>query len=463
MILSSPTEARPPILYVALTRRLLSRLAQAMSALVIIATIGCGDDPRINGTPGLAGHGGTAGAGTAGAAGGARGGTGGSGKGGSATGAGGSAGGTGGSIGGTGGGAGGTGGSIGGTGGGAGGTGGSAAGAGGSAGGAGGSAGGAGGSGGVTMQPWPTDDTVVTVDSMNEFPQNVSDLVYEPAGGGDTLWAIQNDPSVLYRLTWNGTIWTGVTDDNWTNGKLIHYPSGTGAPDAEGLARAELSGTAIYVSTERDNGVPNVSHMSVLLYDTRATGATELAAITEWDLTSDLPVSGPNLGLEAITWVPDSFLTANGFYDEFAKAAYDPSRYPNHGTGLFFVGLESNGMIYGYALDHAQGMFQRVATIASGHVSIMSLEFDRDVGNLWAYCDNTCANEASVLRVVGGHFVVQYLYDHPATLPNSNFEGITFQPESQCVQGKKSFFWTDDSLYGGHALYRGTIPCGLLP
>ena len=95
MILSSPTEARPPILYVALTRRLLSRLAQAMSALVIIATIGCGDDPRINGTPGLAGHGGTAGAGTAGAAGGARGGTGGSGKGGSATGAGGSAGGTG--------------------------------------------------------------------------------------------------------------------------------------------------------------------------------------------------------------------------------------------------------------------------------------------------------------------------------------------------------------------------------
>jgi hypothetical protein len=101
--------------------------------------------------------------------------------------------------------------------------------------------------------------------------------------------------------------------------------------------------------------------------------------------------------------------------------------------------------------------------VASGHPSIMSLDFDRDVGNLWAYCDNTCANQAAVLRIAGGRFVVQYLYDHPATLPNSNFEGITIAPESECAEGKKSFFWTDDDDAGGHALYRGTIPCGPLP
>jgi hypothetical protein len=125
--------------------------------------------------------------------------------------------------------------------------------------------------------------------------------------------------------------------------------------------------------------------------------------------------------------------------------------------------LESNGTIYGFALDHSAGTFQRVATVASGHVSIMSLDFDRDVGNLWAYCDNTCQNHASVLRIANGRFQIQYLFDHQTTLPDSNFEGFTIAPESECTQGRKNVFWSDDSDAGGHALYRGTIPCGLLP
>ena len=60
-------------------------------------------------------------------------------------------------------------------------------------------------------------------------------------------------------------------------------------------------------------------------------------------------------------------------------------------------------------------------------------------------------------------FLQGLLLMDPATLPDSNFEGIAFQPESECAQGKKNFFWTDDDAASGHALYRGTIPCGLLP
>ena len=30
---------------------------------------------------------------------------------------------------------------------------------------------------------------------------------------------------------------------------------------------------------------------------------------------------------------------------------YDPSDYPGHGTGLFFVGLEATGGVYAFALD----------------------------------------------------------------------------------------------------------------
>ena len=29
--------------------------------------------------------------------------------------------------------------------------------------------------------------------------------------------------------------------------------------------------------------------------------------------------------------------------------------------------------------------------------------------------------------------------------------------------GFKSFFWADDDDLGGHAIYRGSIPCGPLP
>src|SRR5206468_4035054 len=108
--------------------------------------------------------------------------------------------------------------------------------------------------------------------------------------------------------------------------------------------------------------------------------------------------------------------------------------------------------LYAYAFDHAGGGFQRVATVGSGHVAVMDLAFDRDVGNLWAYCDNTCANHASVLRIdttpgspTRGHFQVRRLFDHPSTLPDINNEGITFAPESECAGGFKSFFWTDDS------------------
>ena len=413
------------------TRRL-SRLSLAAIALVLLTTAGCWDDPvpyPVTGTGG-AGRGGGGG----GAAGNA------AGTGGTAGSAGSSGGGTGDATA--------TGGIIGGSGG-------SAAGSAGSA--------GKGGSQVVTVQSWPTSDAVVTVDSMNQFSNNLSDLVYQPpaAGVGDVLWGVQNDPSTLYCLLWNGTTWSAMTNDGWDYGKLLHYPTGLGAPDAEGMARAELSSTAVYVASERDNDAGSVSRMSVLRYDFSGT-TTELTATNEWNLTTDLPTSPPNNGIEGITWIPDSYLIANRFFDEAANAVYAPSLYPDHGTGLFFVGHEA-GSIYAFALDQSAGTFRRVATIASGQAAVMSLYFDRDVGNLWTYCDNTCGNRASVLRISSGHFVVQYLYDHPTTLPNSNMEGIAIAPESECVGGRKGFFWSDDDDYGGHAIYRGSIPCGPLP
>ena len=176
---------------------------------------------------------------------------------------------------------------------------------------------------------------------------------------------------------------------------------------------------------------------------------------------------GINLGLEAITYIPDTALVAGGFFDEAANAAYNPASYPNHGTGLFFVGLESNGVIYGYALNHADNTFTRVATFASGQVSIMDLSYDREVGYLWAQCDNTCGVKATVFRLdttptspTAGRFEIGRVFDRPDSLPNSNFEGIGIAPEVECVAGQKHFFWSDDSALDGHSIRRGSIPCG---
>jgi hypothetical protein len=206
--------------------------------------------------------------------------------------------------------------------------------------------------------------------------------------------------------------------------------------------------------------------MSVLRVDTDQPGA-ELVATHEWNLNADLPVVGANLGLEAMTWVPDAFLVAHSFFDEAAGHTYNPAEYPDHGTGIFFVGLEANGVIYAYALDHVGGGFARVATIASGGGVVKGLYYDRDVGYLWTQCGAPCGNQHGVLAIDGiagsptfGKLKSVGQFMRPATMPDVGNEGMAIAPESECAGGFKSFFWTDDSQTGGHAIRLDSIPCG---
>lgn len=321
----------------------------------------------------------------------------------------------------------------------------------------------------ITYNTWPGSNLVVTADSPNAFGENLSGLYYEPASAMQSgiLWAVKNSPSKLYSLVWNGRIYDNNTDNSWSEGKTLRYPNGSGAPDAEGVTKAELSSPAIYVSSERDGKGAN--RFSVLRYDTSAPGST-LIATNEWDLTADLPkVNEANLGLEAITWVPDSYLQANQFKDENSNLPYDPNNYPGHGTGLFFVGVEATGQLYAYALNQSGSSYVRVATIDSGFKQIMDLSFDRDNNILWAYCDSNCNNRSHLLAIdttVGsatqGKFILRKAYARPASMVNGNNEGIAIAPESECVNKLKTFLWADDSASNGHVIRRGTIPCGPL-
>lgn len=289
--------------------------------------------------------------------------------------------------------------------------------------------------------PWPGGSAVTTADAANVLGGNISGLFYDRGA----LWAVKNGPGTLYRLSWDGTQWSPAAT------YTLHYPGGTGDPDAEGVT---LANGAIYLSTERDNANSGVSRPAVERFDP-ATGAIT----SEWNLTADLPPVAANSGLEGITFVPDSYLTAKGFRDEHTGAAYDPATYPNHGGGLFLVGLEANGSIYAYALS-GDGSYTRVATIASGFVSVMDLQYEPETGPIWAACDDTCGGRTATLDVdTSGKLAVTKVYERPAGMPNYNNEGFAVAPQSECVAGQKRVWWSDDTNDEGHALRAGTIAC----
>jgi hypothetical protein len=334
-------------------------------------------------------------------------------------------------------------------------------------GGAAGASGGACAAASSTLAPWPGKNDVKTLDTKAQFTSDLSGLTYEPGANAASgvLWAVNNLSGTLFRLVQSANGFAPDTANGWSNGKQLHFPDGKGGPDAEGVTFGANVADGVYVCSEHDTEASGTSRLSVLRYDVSAAGA-ELTASHEWNLTALLPKVGANAGLEAITWVPDTFLTSKGFFDDTKAHAYAPAEYANHGTGLFFVGVEETGKIHAFALNHTGSAATLVATIATPNPGVMGLEFDRDAGNLWFNCDDTCGNKSGVLGIdttVGsatlGHFVVRRQFQRPSSLPDSNNEGIAIAPASECSAGFKRFFWTDDADQDGFSLRVDSIPC----
>jgi hypothetical protein len=298
--------------------------------------------------------------------------------------------------------------------------------------------------------PWPGGASVRTADDAKVFGENLSGLSFE---GPDALWAVKNGPGTLYRLVPDGPKWTPAS--GWQDGKALHYGDGSGDADAEGVVSTP---DGIFAATERDNDDKDKSKQEILRFDAN-TGGGSLDATGQWDLTPDLPKSDANTGIEAISWIPDSYLTAHGFADQKTGAAYDPATYPGHGSGLYFAGLESNGTVYAYALDlNGQG-YTRVASFKSGFPAVMDLEFEPGTGHLWAACDDTCKGQTATLDVKQGAFAVSAVYNRPAGMPNYNNEGFAIAPQSTCTGGRKTVVWSDDGNDDDHALRSGDLPC----
>lgn len=310
---------------------------------------------------------------------------------------------------------------------------------------------------------WPGGSSIFIASEKGEFKENLSGMFLNK----DSIsgWAVNND-GILYKLKFSSkdNYWTSDTADNWGEGKNMLYPDGTGQPDAEDITMAADDLDHVYVCTERnDSGHDSmISRMSILSYAVGDTGqSSTIVALDEWDLTKYLPRTNPNEGLEAITWVPDSYLTAHKFIDESTGSEYEPNNYPDHGTGLFMVGLEKNGKVYAFALDHSGNRAAHLVTdFKTQQATIMSLVFDREVEYLWTLCDNTCDGQQEVYSIVNGKFDSQGVFARPAGMRNYNNEGFAVASESTCVAGLKPVYWVDDSMDDGFDIRGGTVKCG---
>ncbi|TSD10307.1 lamin tail domain-containing protein [Curtobacterium sp. KBS0715] len=308
----------------------------------------------------------------------------------------------------------------------------------------------------VTAEAWPGGPDETVLDDEDTFTGDLSGLDWTTSGTSrdGQLWAVQNGDGLLYHLTSDGT--GGWAPSN-AAGTDLRYADGTGTPDAEGVTVTSDDPGAVYVSTERNNDVSSTSRPSVLRYATTDGSEGTLRATDEWNLAADFPGLGANAGLEGITWIPDTWLTAHGFTDEHTGTAYAPSRYAGHGEGLFFVGVEGTASVYAYALMD-DGSSARVATIATSLAVVADVQFDPTLDALWVVCDEVCSGRTALYEVTDGVFAASTLYEAPSaadrTLANEGFaiSGV-------CTDGERATFYADDNDTDGFSLRTGTYPC----
>lgn len=306
----------------------------------------------------------------------------------------------------------------------------------------------------IPVSPWPGSADVVVLDSIPTFLEDSSGLDVQETADGAFLWAVDNGTGTIWKLkaSADGSV---EFADGWADGKRVRFqkdaadPKAAG-PDTEGIT---VDGNGlIYVASERDNSAKGVNQNKILQVDPDTAGP-DLVALTEWDLTAQLPAVGANLGIEAVEWVPDSAL-AGKLYDDNTKAPYDASAYA--GSGLFFVAVEDNGGVYAFALA-AGGFATLVSTIDPGLAGVMSLDYDSVLGVLWALCDDGCGGKSAQLTLNGTAEPGVAHFARAASMPDINNEGFATAPASLTVDGQRPVWWFADGYTSG-SMRVGTLP-----
>jgi len=300
----------------------------------------------------------------------------------------------------------------------------------------------------VPLGLWPGAAAVTPLDVTPMFLADSSGLDVQAGEDGVFLWAVDNGTGRFWKLAVAADGTTAFAE-GWENGKRARFQKDADAPraagpDAEGITVA--GDGSVYLASERDNSAKGVNQNTVLKIDPSAPGP-DVVASQEWDLTGLLPAVGANLGVEAVEWIPDTVL-AGALFDDTSGAVYDPARYPGHGDGLFFVGVEDTGDVYAFALN-ADGSAALVATIDPGLAGVMALDHDSVLGVLWAVCDDGCGGTAAQIVFNGTDRPEISLVARPGEMPNVNNEGFATAPASLTRDGQRPAWWFQDGVTSG--------------
>lgn len=330
----------------------------------------------------------------------------------------------------------------------------------------------------VVATGWPGSTAIAKADRVNQgLGKNTSGITYQaPTPTQENLgylWIVKNDPPTLFKMELDSA-GLYINSEGWKGGRALTYKNGKGKPDAEGVTWVE---NFIYVATEKRKPAWSIfprskRQLSILRYDVSKTDK-KLEATHEWNLARDIEDSvekiDSNKGWEAITWIPDTDLESKEFKDRLGQL-YDGGKYADHFGGLFFAGLEQNGGIYAYLLienedecPNKNECYERIADFSSDMEHVVGLEYDRKRKVLWANCDNSCANQ-NELRVFdidsSGKFDIKKIYKKPDGIKtDSNFEGITFLPDTKCDSSPKNFLWVDDDGEEENSIFSGIFQC----
>jgi len=283
--------------------------------------------------------------------------------------------------------------------------------------------------------PWPAESTndATNLTSVggsslsSEFDSDLSGALWNPVHR--TLWLCRNNgPSAVWAVVEDGA--GGYRID--TRGGSSAAWEGFG--DAEGVAQADFDddGT-LYVVSE--------SPAAITEYDLSVGGTKTV--VNQWILRAEIAGSGS----EGLTFVPDEFLSAQGFVD----ASGTPYVSAGGMGGLFFVGHQDAGHLYVFDLNRTTEGYVFVGEYQTGADETAGLEFDRSTGQLFIWHDASndqieVVRLSSTMTAGGRKMDTIVTYDGPEliTFMSDNIEGIAVKPIEDCSAGRRDLFLTID-------------------
>ena len=303
---------------------------------------------------------------------------------------------------------------------------------------------------------WPAEGPLEAVnltglegEEPNGFQSNLSGAAWNPVSR--TLWVASNGGPAR--------IWTIDLSDP----EQPFIPEEVGIPaqwgylndfrDLEALTFVDFEErSTLYTLAENDNSI------------TRWDMSTHAIAAAEqvWDLWELLPPPSGYWGSEALTFVPDAYLVAQGFTDSAGELAQSAGGL----GGLMLVGHQSGGRVFALDLDVVSGDAALVGEYSTTQDEVAGLEFDRSTGLLYIWHGGAplsleAARLSSSPDGDGRRLDAVRVHVGPGVPAggSSNIEGFAITGSGDCVAGSRSAFLTTDDGGAWSLLRYAEFPC----